>query len=126
MELTNKISNYSSEELDLLAVKLSRLLTNLKETDEVFGREIATPSKPLVPDDNVFHVDFSPMAEYKLLEKIPMPFHEIVDVYEKWNNVLSELVYANVGHFNNQKLVLMMMQVRQVVSTFQSIFDAAS
>ena len=63
MKISNTVSDYTAEEREIIGQQLSDMIDNLKEIDTVLNQELKSPT-PSNPENNVIHVDFSPVREF--------------------------------------------------------------
>jgi len=122
MQLSNSLSAYSPQQIEHLGKKVESLVETLRETDKLLNKELGAPSDP-IEGDNVYHLDMKPFTEFQRLEKVSMPLHQVIETYDRWNDILWELAHANVGHYKHKKLVLFLIRFRQMVGTVQNFFD---
>jgi hypothetical protein len=102
--------------------RIQVFLETLSETNATLNAQFEAPTDP-AEGDNVVHLDMRPLAEFARVLETPMPFHEILENYERWKDTLWELVHVNTGNYKNPKLVEFIMKLRFMVCTFQNFFD---
>jgi hypothetical protein len=122
MRLGNSLRDYTQAEIDAMGQRIQSWLETLQETNATLDAQFTQPSEP-AEGDNVIHLDMRPFAEFQRTLETPMPFHEIIDHYERWNDTLWELVHVNVGNYKSPKVVEFIMKLRFMVCTFQNFFD---
>jgi hypothetical protein len=116
MKLTNSIEDYSPEEIAAISNQLRQFGKTLSETDTFLNKEIVDKTPP-EEGSNVVYINVAPLTEYKKLINEPFMLHDIVTIYMKWNDILSNLVIMNMGQYGNKKVVEHLVNMRLMVAT---------
>lgn len=119
MKLSNSLKDYTDTEINAMGKRISVYLDNVHAVDAILETEILEPTKV----ENLVYLDRRPIVEFAKLESEPMPFHEIVNTYERWCDILTETVKKNIGQYHNPKVVEHVMLLRYMVCTFQNFFE---
>lgn len=122
MKLGNDLSAYSPQEVEAMKLQIQTWMETLRESDRTMSREVKNPTVASV-DDNVIHIDLRPFTEYKRLEEAVLPLHEVLAIYDRWNDLLWEMSLLGIGFYKNTKVFQYLMALRLQVGTFQQFFN---
>lgn len=122
MLLTNNLADYTQREIKRIGARINKFVETLAETDLLLEEEIQNPSAP-DEGNNVLHFNSRPITEFTALANKEFPLHELVDIYTRWNDILWNLAHNNKGHYKNEKLVSLLLNIRYIVATFANFFN---
>lgn len=122
MHLGRGIEIYDEMDQFMIREQIGSLNQALEETDQLITREFGTPTSP-EEGDNVIHIDMTPFTEYRMLENETLDLQDLVNVYDRWNDILWEHAIKNVGHYKNKKVAEYMLNLRMLVGTLGTHFS---
>lgn len=120
MNISNKITDYSTSQRQEIESKLREMVSTINELDEIIKKEMDKPTPP-TEGNNVIYLDMTPFTEYKNLEKETVQLHEAVEIYDRWLEKWNYLLKVNIGQFSGRgKLLHFIIQLRAVCVSFGS------
>lgn len=115
MLITNKITDYSPEEVSEMQAKINEFVATIKELDTILEKEATEPTEG---EDNVVYIDRTIFAEYEKFANVALPLHEMLNLYDRWIEKYNYMIKVNVGQYKNQQLVMFLVKARNICISF--------
>jgi hypothetical protein len=121
MIISNSFSVYSKEDLIAFREIVHEMNNYLENTNQIFKKE---SKEPTPPKDNIIHINPRIVAEFKQLEKAPVPFHEALAVYREWHEELLVLADKNIGNYHRVKVQMHVEDIMNICKTFGALVNS--
>jgi hypothetical protein len=123
MKLVDSFEKYPRATVQNFIHRIESIANTIMEGDAVLIKELEEPT-PGEELDNLIHVDFRPMTEYKRMraDNMELTIPGILEVYDNWVDTFWELAKKNVGQYNNPQVVKHILEHRKIVETFGNFF----
>ena len=118
MLITNKITDYTSDEVAEMQTKITEFATTIKELDAILEKEALDPTTPKDEADNVIYIDPSIITEHDKYAHVALPLHEMLNVYDRWIEKYNYMIKVNIGQYKSQQLVLFLVKIRNACISF--------
>lgn len=117
MLISNKLSDYTPDDIQILITDIAEINAFLDEINHVIVNE---KDSPLF--ENIIYINPSIKREFFELETHNLPLDEVISIYKDWVVRIFLTISKNIGNFKNTKLQF---HLDELISICRSFFILA-